>query len=104
MTKLNKKRMKWLVDQVVKHNKKAKEIGSVYGITERRVQQITKEFKDTKKYPELNYNRRPKTYLASEQEQIIESAYRETMLSPKLLYYEIKRRGGYAPKNKMYFL
>ncbi|MBS3159380.1 hypothetical protein J4436_01195 [Candidatus Woesearchaeota archaeon] len=50
MTKLNKKRIKWLVDQVVKFSKKPKEIASVYKITERRVQQLVHEYKKTKKY------------------------------------------------------
>ena len=102
MTKLNKKRVKWLVDQVVKHDKKPKEICSVYNLTERRVQQLAKKYRETKKYPELISGRRPKTSLSPEQEQTIESAYKESLLSPKLLYYEIKRRGAYAPKNKIY--
>ena len=102
MTKLNKKRVKWLVDQIIKHDKKPKEVCSLYNLTERRVQQLAKKYRDTKKYPELKSNRRPKTNLSCEQEQIIELAYKETLLSPKLLYYEIKRRGAYAPKNKIY--
>ena len=102
MTKLNKKRVKWLVDQVVKHDKKPKEVCSVYNLTERRVQQLAKKYRDTKKYPELVSSRRPKTNLSPEQEQIIETAYKETLLSPKLMYYEIKRRRAYAPKNKIY--
>lgn len=102
MTKLNKKRVKWLVDQVEKHDKKPKEICSVYNITERRVQQLAKAYREAKKYPELKSNRRPKTNLSPEQEQIIEMSYKDTLLSPKLLYYEVKRRGAYAPKNKIY--
>ena len=93
-----------MVDQVVKNNKKPKDVCSVYSITERTAQQLAKEYNDTKKYPDLIISRRPKTYLSPEQEQIIEIAYKETMLSPKLLYYEIKRRGAYAPKNKIYCL
>ena len=33
MTKLNKSKIKWIVRQVVKHNKKTSEVASVYGIT-----------------------------------------------------------------------
>ena len=102
MTKLNKKRVKWLIDQIVKNNKKPKDICAVYDITERRVQQLIKSYRETKKYPGLKSNRRPKTNLSYEQEQVIETAYNETLLSPKLLYYELKRRGAYAPKNKIY--
>ena len=102
MTKLNKKRIKWLVDQVTKHDKKPQEVASVYNVTERRVQQLVQEYKETKKYPELKEARRPKTSLTIEQEQLIELAYLETKLTPRLLYFELKRRGAYAPKNKIY--
>ena len=102
MTKLNKKKIKWLVDQVVNHEKKPSEIAPVYRISERRVQQLVKQYRETKKYPELKKNRRPKTFLTKDQKQAIDKAYEETKLSPKLLYYEIKRRGQYAPKNKIY--
>ena len=102
MTKLNKKRIKWLVDQVIKQEKLPKEVGSVYNVSERRVQQLVKAYNETKKYPVLKENRRPKTFLNSEQETIIEQAYTETMLTPRMLYYELQRRGSYAPKNKLY--
>lgn len=102
MVKLNKKRVKWLVDQVLKNNKKPGEINSVYGISERRVQQLVKLYNETKKYPELKKERRPKTLLVLEQEQAIDKAYLETKLTPGMLYYELKRMGSYAPKNKIY--
>ena len=102
MTKLNKKRIKWLVDQVVKHNKKAKDVASVYKVSERRVQQLAKSYRETKKYPELKKNRRPKVLLSDKQKHAIEQAYEETKLSPKLLYHELKRRNSYVPKDKIY--
>ena len=94
--------MKWLANQAEKHDRKPKDVCSVYNLTERRVQQLAIEFMETKKYPELISSRRPKTNLSPAQEKIIETAYKETLLSPKLLYYEIKRRRAYAPKNKIY--
>ncbi len=72
MVKLNKKQIKWLVDQVVKHNKKPKEVAPIYNISERRVQQLVKGFKNTKKYAELNKNRRPKENLTASQKQLID--------------------------------
>jgi len=66
MTKLNKKKIKWLVDQVVNHKKKPSEIAPVYGISERKVQQLVKQYRETKKYPELKKNRRPKTFLTKD--------------------------------------
>jgi putative transposase len=102
MVKLNEKRVKWLIDQVVKKKKLPGEVCVVYRVTERRVQQIVKEFKETKKYPELKKNRRPKTYLTEEQKHEIDKAYKKTLLTPRMLYYELKRRNQYAPKNKIY--
>ena len=78
MTKLNKKRVKWMVDPVIKCGKKPNEICDAYNLTERRVQQLAKQYRETKKYPELKHNRRPKTNLSCEQEQIIEITYKET--------------------------
>ena len=49
MTKLNKKRVRWLIDQVEKHNKKPKDICFVYNITERRGQQLAKEYRKKKR-------------------------------------------------------
>lgn len=102
MVKLNKKRIKWLVDQVVKHGEKIKDIAPVYNISVRRVQQLAAEFRKTKKYPELKKNRRPKVLLSDEQKKAIDLAYGETKLSPKLLYHELKRRGSSISKNKIY--
>ena len=102
MTKLNKKRIKWLVDQVAKYGKKPKEIAPIYNISERRVQQLVKQFSETKKYPELNTARRPKTFLSEAQKEIIEKTYQETGLSSRLLYHELRRRELSVAKNKVY--
>ena len=36
------------------------------------------------------------------QQTAIETAYNDTLLTPQMLYFELKRRGEYAPKNKIY--
>jgi len=41
----------------VNHEKKPSEIAPVYGISERWVQQLVKQYRETKKYPELKKNR-----------------------------------------------
>jgi putative transposase len=87
---------------VVKENKRPAEVAPIYKISERRVQQLVAEYRKTKKYPELKPNRRPKTFLTADQECQIETAYKETMLSPVLLYHELKSRGQLIPKNKIY--
>lgn len=103
MTKLNKSKIKWLVRQVVFHGKKPSEIAKVYELTPRRVQQLVQEFQRTGKMPELKPWRRPRTFLSEQQEQAIDQAFKETMLSPRLLYYELRRRKMPVPKNKLYF-
>ena len=67
MTKLNKAKIKWMVRQVVKHNKKTSEVASVYGITVRRVRQFVQSFRETGKMPELKTNGRPQKLLDPEQ-------------------------------------
>jgi len=102
MVKLTRKRIKWLVDQVVKKEQKPKDVASVYKLSTRRVQQLVAEFRETKKYPELTKKRRPKTSLTGEQELAIERAFLETKLNTRMLYFELKRRGFTIGKNKLY--
>ncbi len=102
MVKLTNKRVKWLINQVVNMGKKSSEIASVYGVTPRRVQQLVKEYRETKKYPELKKERRPKVYLSHSEKEIIEKVFLETKLSARFLYYELKQRGYKIAKNKIY--
>ncbi|RKY41124.1 MAG: hypothetical protein DRP85_07155 [Candidatus Makaraimicrobium thalassicum] len=74
----------------------------MYKVTERRVQQLVKKFNETKRYPVLKKNRRLKTYLTEEQKDEIDKAYKKTYLNPRMLYYELKLRKHYAPKDKIY--
>ena len=93
MTKLNKAKIKWMVRQVVKHNKKTSEVASVYGITARRVRQLVQSFRETGKMPELKIHRRPKTLLSQEQVNTINHVFNETKLGPRLLFLELKKMG-----------
>jgi len=102
MVKLNKKKIKWLVDQVIKYNKLPKEVALVYSVSERRIQQLVQKYRQTQEYPDLKKERRPKVGLTPEQQRNIELAYLESKLTPRLLYFELKRKGDYAPKNKIY--
>ena len=103
MVKLSDKKIRW----IVKHcneigdvsTKKAVEI---YHITQRRVQQILKEYRMKGEGPVLKKNRRPKTYLTNEQKEIIEEVWRETRVGARLLYYELRKRGGEIPLNKIH--
>ena len=102
MTKLNKAKIKWIVRQVVKHNRKTSEVASVYGITSRRVRQLVQSFRSTGKMPELKTNRRPQKPLNPEQIMTINHVFNDSRLSPKLLYVELKMQGKRIPKNKLY--
>ena len=102
MTKLNKTKIKWLIRQVIKFNKRPEDIAPVYGITARRVRQLVQSFRKTGKMPELSQKRRPETPLTQKQIQTINTVFNETRLSPKLLYFELKFRGQKISKNKLY--
>jgi len=103
MVKLTNKKIKWIINQVVKHNKSTKSVAQIYGVSQRRIQQLVKIYKDTGEYPTLNPNRRPKTYLSEEEEDIIEKAYKECYLGARLLRYHIKKHYGISiPHNKIH--
>jgi putative transposase len=86
MTKLNNKKIKWLVNQVIKYNKKPKDFAQTQNVSRRRVQQLVKEYLETKKYPKLNKSKRPKTFLNEIQTKEIDRAYYETRLNARMLY------------------
>ena len=102
MTKLNNKRIKWLVVRVVKEGKSPSTVAGVYGITPRRVRQLVRSFKQKGKMPELNVNGRPRTVLTQEQIQVIDGVFNDVRRNPRKLYLELRRRGFRIPKNKMY--
>lgn len=101
MTKLTNTKMKW----IVRKNKKGlsiKDIAEAMNVSERRIQQIIKRFKLTDVMPTLTKSRRPKTQITEEQKNAIDIAFKDTKLSQRLLYYELKNRGIPVPKNKLY--
>jgi putative transposase len=102
MTKLSRKKINWLVNQVIRHGKKPSAVAPVYGITPRRVRQLVRQYRSTGMMPVPNPRRRPATVLTEDQTRAIETAFEQTRLSARLLYYELKRRGTPVPKNKIY--
>ena len=102
MVKLTDEGIKWMVKRVSSENFTVKQASRTYGITERRVQQLTKMYRDTGEFPKLNPNRRPKTHLSDEQKAIIDKVWEETRLGARLLFYELKRRGYRIPHNKIH--
>jgi putative transposase len=102
MVKLTNEEIKWLIIRVRSDFFTVKKAAAVYGVTERRVQQLIKMHRETGEYPKLDPNRRPKTYLTLDQKAAIEEAWEETRLGARLLYYELRRRGHNVPHNKIH--
>jgi len=70
MVKLTNKKIKWAVNQVVTSKKSTKSVANIYKVSQRRIQQLVKIYKDTGEYPQLKMNRRPRTYLTDEQKEL----------------------------------
>lgn len=101
MTKLTNTKLKWIIRKK-KKGMSCKDISEAMNVSVRRIQQINKQFLLTKSMPELNKTRRPKTEITEEQKMAIDIAFEEKKLSPRLLYYELKRRNTPVAKNKIY--
>ena len=101
MTKLTNTKLKW----IVRKNKKgtsSKTIAEAMNVSERRIQQIIKRYNLTKIMPILTKTRRPRTEISEDKKKAVDIAFEETKLSPRLLYYELKRKGIPVAKNKIY--
>jgi len=100
MVKLTDKKIRW----IVRHAGKDVSVGGaakIYGVSDRRIQQLVKSYRETGEIPKLKRNRRPKTHLAEEQRQEIELAWQETRLGARLLYHHLKSRNQRIPHNKI---
>jgi putative transposase len=103
MVKLTNKKIKWCIDQVIKGKKSTKSVANLNKVSQRRIQQLVKLYKDTGDYPHLNMNRRPRTSLSEEEKKIIEKAYRESQLGARLLRHHIQRYYNVSlPQNKIH--
>jgi len=102
MVKLTNEEIKWLIIRVGSGFFTVKKAAQVYGVTERRVQQLIKMHRETGVIPRLNPKRRPKTCLSVEQKAAIGMAWEETRLGARLLFYELRRRGYKIPHNKIH--
>ena len=102
MVKMTNAEIKWLIIRVGSGFFTVKKAAQVYGVTDRRVQQLIKMHRDTGEIPRLNPNRRPKMSLSADQKAVIEKAWEETRLGARRLFYELKRRGQHVPHNKIH--
>lgn len=67
MVKLTDEDIKWMVRRVSSGFFTVKKAAQIYGVTERRIQQKTKMYRDTGVVPTLNPKSRLKTYLRDDQ-------------------------------------
>ena len=90
MSKLNFRRIKFIVKEKVKGTKN-KDLAGVYEVSERRIQQLYQKYKETGEIPKPNKSRRPKILLSDKEKEVIEKAHEKEKLCAFLLRYSIKR-------------
>src|SRR3990172_564360 len=92
MVKMSKRRIRLGINWVLKNGDSTSVVAKNLQVSQRRIQQLVKQFKETGEYPVLNPKRRPKIHLNNEQKEIIKQAYEEVFLGAKLLRHHIKRK------------
>jgi putative transposase len=102
MVKLNGKKIRFMVRSVSYGETTTKEMANLYGISQRRAQQLTKQFKDTGIVPKLKKTRRPKIELTEEEKQAIDKVWQETRRSSRMIWFELRKRGYNIGKNKIH--
>ncbi len=102
MVKLTDKNIKWIIRHIeIQKDETTKSISIMYKISERRVQQLRKEYKDTGEIPRLITSRRPKTELSDKDKQIIKNSWDKKRVGARLLFYDLKAEGHKIPHNKI---
>jgi len=104
MTKLNNKRIKYIIEQKRTNVRTSKELSEIYGISQRWIQILVKKYKETNVYPIMTKTRRPSEELSENQKQIIEDALVKSGLRGAMtLRLFIKRYYQMIiPKNKLH--
>ena len=104
MVKLTDRRIKWGVKQIISEKLTTKEVARVYDVTQRRFQELVKEYKETGVYPVMKKERRPKTELSIEEKKLIDKALEESFLegAVTLRLHIAKKYGKKLPYNKIH--
>ena len=104
MTKLTDRKIRFICRHIVDNKDwTSKKISKLYNISQRRIQQLVKFYKETGKFPVLEKNRRPKAKpLTKEEKDIIEEIWEENHFGARLLYRELKLRGYKIPHHKLH--
>ncbi len=78
MVKLTDKNIKWIIRHTeIQKDETTESISVMYKISQRRVQQLRKEYKETGIIPKLIASRRPKTELSDYDKEIIKELKKE---------------------------
>ena len=103
MVKLTNRGMRLAINWVLKNGESTSSVAKSLKVSQRRVQQLVKHYKETGEYPVLDMTRRPKTHLSDEQKQLIKQAYNESFLGAKLLRHHIMvKYNRNIPQNKIH--
>ena len=104
MTKLTDKKIRFLCKHIVDVGDwSVGDIATQYEVTERRVRQLVKQYKDTGEAPRLNSSRRPKgPPLTREEKRVIDEVWVEKRFGARLLHKELGRRGVRIPRHKIH--
>ena len=74
-----------------------------YGVSERRIQQLTKYYRQTGHVPKLNPNRRPKAPpLTKEEKQLIDQTWERYQFRARMIYKHLKSQGTPIPLHKIH--
>jgi transposase InsO family protein len=102
MVKLTDKNIKWIIRHTeIQKDETTESISVMYKISERRVQQLRKEYKETGIIPRLIASRRPKIELSDYDKEIIKKAWDKKRVGARLLFYDLKSEGHKIPHNKI---
>lgn len=103
MVRLKERRLEWAIKEKEKGIAN-KEIYPLLNIKKRRFQQLYAEYKMTGKIPELKWNRRPKTHLVKQEEELVDKAIEESGLrgSVHLRLYVQRYYKVTLPNNKIH--
>jgi len=104
MSKLNNKRVKYIIDQKRTNKRKSSELAGIYGVSQRWIQILVKKYKDTNAYPKMIKSRRPSEQLTEKQKEVIVEALDKSNLKGAItLRLYIKRNYEITiPKNKLH--
>ena len=92
MVKHTNEDIRWQVKRVSLGKITVKQASRTYRITDRRVQQLPKNYRDTCEFPKSDPIRRSKKHLNNEQTIITRKILEEALLGVGLLFYELKGR------------